>query len=92
MSPASNTNDCFREFIGQKVVGVLFDALPINGKHHSSKALIFEDGRALTIYANGSFWVDSKEDVERAIAQKAEQIKRLQAEHAEVLVLAGRLP
>lgn len=88
---ASNTNDCFREFIGQKVKGVLFGALPRSRPDlaASTKTLVFEDGRGLTIAGNGSFWIDSKEDVGRAIGREHDRLKQTKKEIAGILALAG---
>lgn len=88
---ASNTRDCFREFVGQRLVGLLFDAMPAHrrdlraGNHH----LIFEDGRALTIAPNGSYWIESADDVARAIQAKKNELEQVSAEIREVISAAG---
>src|SRR5690348_14170268 len=90
---ASNTHDCFRAFIGQRCVGVMFDALPVNRRDIASgtKTLVFEDGRGLTVAANGSYWIESAEDVGRAVSQRREDLARMQLDLVEVLSLAGAL-
>lgn len=89
---ASNTKDCFRECIGKKVVGVLFDALPLNRADLSggNKTLLFDDGSALTIASNGSFWQESPTDVERAIEGKQSELAALSRDLRDVIELAGR--
>jgi hypothetical protein len=88
--PSSNTNDCFSEFIGQKVVGVLFDALPplIRRGEYSTRTLIFEDGRGLTIASNGSFWIDNAEAVARAVKRTRRHLEATQNQLAGVVALA----
>jgi hypothetical protein len=88
---ASNTKDCFREFVGMKVKGVLFDALPVGRAdlNGGSKTLVFEDGRGLTIANNGSFWIDSAEEIKRAVSITKDELKKLQRATKDVLKLAG---
>lgn len=89
---ASNTRDCFREAIGHTIVGVLFNALPINRRDLASgnKTLVFDDGTGLTISDNGSFWRESKSDIDRAIRLRERELRQSQQEIEEVLTLAGR--
>lgn len=89
--PASNTPDCFSEFIGQKVVGALFNALPVNRKDLSrgTKTLIFEDGRGLTISSIGTYWIENAEEITRAVRATERKLKATQRELAGVLDLAG---
>ena len=90
----SNTKDCFREFIGQRVKGVLFDALPAGRGclAAGTKSLIFDDGRALTIADNGSFWIDGPLEVDRAISKTKTDLENAQKELAGVLALASPPP
>lgn len=89
--PASNTRDCFREFVGQRVIGLMFDAMPMSradlkaGNAH----LIFEDGRALTFSSNGSYWIDSAEDVILALEDNKRRLEQLQRETSEVIAASG---
>ena len=89
--PASNTRACFSEFIGQKVVGVLFDAVPVSRRDlaRGTKTLVFEDGRGLTISSNGSFWVEGADEIQRALRNKQDQLTRTSDELAGILALAG---
>jgi hypothetical protein len=89
--PAANTRDCFTKFIGQRVVGVLFDALPTNRRDIAAgtKTLIFEDGHGLTIASNGSYWVAIPGDVRRAVDAKSRELTATQEEMRGVLALAG---
>jgi hypothetical protein len=89
---ASNTKDCFREFVGQRVKGLLFDALP-NGRDNLSsgtKTIIFEDGRGLTIAGNGSFWIDGPDEINLAIKRSKAELKRISRDLSDVLALAGK--
>lgn len=90
----SNTKDCFREFLGKTVKGVLFNALPWNRTDlaKGTKTLIFDDGRGLTIASNGSFWVDDAEEVRRAINERTIELRKTQEEISEVLSAAGGHP
>lgn len=88
---ASNTKDCFREFVGHRIKGVLFDALPWNRVDLSagSKALIFEDGRALVIHLNGTYYIATVEEVQRAIRSSKTLLETNERQLKEVLKLAG---
>jgi len=92
-NPSSNSKDCFREFIGQRVKGVLFDAMPPNPTSNAgnagSKTLIFEDGRGLTISSTGTFWVESKKNIDMAIIYKSNELTNLTNDLKDVLKLAG---
>jgi hypothetical protein len=87
----ANTRDCFSTFIGQRVKGVLFDALPVARRDLASgtKTLVFEDGRGLTISSKGTYWVESVRDVQRAIRQQEKALSTTMDELAGVLQLAG---
>jgi hypothetical protein len=59
--PASNTPDCFSEFIGQKVVGALFGALPVNRKDLSrwpQSLTLFSAAGSLIILPSDQEWDD----------------------------------
>lgn len=89
---ASNTKDCFRYCIGKQVTGVLFDALPLGRCDLSSgtKTMIFEDGTGLTIANNGSFWIESADEIQRAVRSRKEELETTQRELADVLAVAGQ--
>lgn len=89
--PAANTRDCFTEFIGQKMVGILFGALPTSHRDIAAgtKTLIFEDGRGLTLSSNGSYWIDSAADAQRAIAITRRELAETERRLYSVLDLAG---
>jgi hypothetical protein len=91
---ASNTRDCFRVCIGKRVVGVLFDALPVGRPdlNQGNKSLIFDDGTALTVNTNGSFWIDLPSDVRQAIAELEKRLNEAKAAISETLATAGALP
>lgn len=92
MSAASNTHDCFREFVGQRLTGLLFNALPVNRMDIAggTRSMIFEDGRALTMASNGSYWIDSAEEVQRAVARKQRELETIEREIREVLAVAAQ--
>lgn len=87
----SNTNECFETFFGQELRGVLYGELPLGSPAIAArcKSLIFEDGRALTICTNGSFWVEHKTDVDMALRNLQMRLAKTQGELREALKLAG---
>lgn len=94
MSTAANTQRCFSEFIGQRVIGVIFNALPVARRDIAAgtKTIVFEDGRGLTISSTGSYWIDSADDVRRATDAKARELETVAREIKSVLDLAGATP
>ena len=91
MSAASNTKDCFREFVGKKLIGLLFDTAPLGHADLAgdTKTMIFDDGRGLTIANNGSFWIESAEEVGRAVGLRKTELQLIANELAEVISLSG---
>ena len=91
MAPASNTPECFEEFTGQKLKGVLFGRLPRTAHDIAvhCKTLVFEDGRGLTINDNGSYWIEKKEDVAWAVENLRKEAERHQRTVEECIRLAG---
>lgn len=87
----ANTKDCLRECVGRTVRGVLFDAFPPGRPDLASgtKALILDDGRAIVFADNGAFWMETRADVERAVARAREALQLVQADLADVLTAAG---
>jgi len=90
---ASNTRDCFRAFVGQRLVGLLFDACPAHRKDLSAGNvhLIFEDGRALTISNKGSYWIETAEDIRAAVARKEGELRQTERDLQEVIAAAGAI-
>lgn len=90
---ASNTKDCFRECIWRTVVGVLFDSLPPNRLDLSAgtKTLVFDDHTGLTIATNGAHWLESAEEIHRAIALVRADLESRKRDIEEVLMTAGAL-
>ena len=91
-NPASNTRGCFTEFVGHRLLGVLFDGPGLGSQHADLHvtSLVFQDGRALTLCSNGSYWIDTAEDVRAATTAVAQRLEQTQSELADVLALAGR--
>lgn len=89
----SNTRACFEGCVGKKIVGVLFDALPINRAdlRRGSKTLVFEDGTGLTISSSGSFWRERSDDVKCAVEVVERELRQTEDNLRGVLDLAGRL-
>ena len=87
----SNTHECFQTFSGCRVKGFLKDAFPVSdrGLARGTKTLVFECGWALTIANNGSFWVESPNDVQRAIGRVHVELEQAQRDIRDVLALAG---
>lgn len=93
MSGTANTKDCVRAIIGRKVIGVLFDALPMNRRDLSqgNKTLIFEDGTGFTFSDRGTFWLENASDIDRAIAKTELELRLRQSDLKDVLAVAGAL-
>lgn len=89
----SNTRECFTTFKGQRLIGMLFNALPVSRRDLAAgtTTLIFEDGRGLTISSNGSYWVDAADEVKRAVEERQAELRATQGEIEGVLELAGSL-
>ena len=90
---SSNTKECFRESIGRTIVGVLFNALPF-GRYdlaQGTTTMVFDDGSGLTVASNGSFWQESRDVVERAVASQRGELERAKADLEDVLRVAGAL-
>lgn len=86
---ASNTRECFRSFLGHKVVGLLFNANALGaGIELGTTTIIFECGYGLTVSSRGSYWVDSPEAIKRAVDSKQRDLRNTEAELREVLQLA----
>jgi hypothetical protein len=88
---ASNTFDCFRECVGKRVVGVLRDAMPPCRRDIAAgtKTLVFDDGTGLTIASNGSYWTERKDEIDRAIRIRREELEANHRDIQDVLDLAG---
>ena len=78
---AANTQDCFRELIGKRVVGMLFDALPGRSDlNRGTKTILLEDGTGLTISSHGTFWRESAADIKDALAIQRAELQKLKAD------------
>ena len=90
---ASNTKDAVRELIGRRIVGVLFDTLPLGRADLNSgtKTLVFDDGSGFTFTAHGTFWQESQQEIARAVSVAQKQLSDVQREVEGVLSLAGAL-
>jgi hypothetical protein len=87
----ANTKDCFRDLIGRRIIGVLFDALPSGGTgvRVGNKTLILDDGTGFTFHSSGSFWQETKEAIDRAIDRQIGELRAAQRDIEEVLAVAG---
>ena len=88
---ASNTRDCFRACIGKRVVGLLFDTLPLGRPDLSAgnKTVIFDDGSGLTISSNGSYWLEVEEHIAEGIKSKKRALELVKQDIQEVVDLAN---
>lgn len=75
----ANDLEAFRSVIGRTIQGVLFDAQPAH-LQGGTKTLVFDDGTGLTVCSNGSYWRESKADIERACLLKAKELANFQRE------------
>ena len=89
----SNTRDCFREVIGKRVTGVLFDALPRGdvSLRNGNNTLIFEDRTGLTLRNNGAYWLESPDDINRAVFARVAELQQAKDELEEALRADGLL-
>lgn len=92
MAP-SNTKDAFREIIGRRIVGLLFDELPVGRCDLSAgtKTLVFEDGTGFTIASNGSFWQESADEIAHGLAVAKSNLDMAKREIDDALATAGAL-
>ncbi len=89
---AANTKDCVRDLINKKVVGVLFDALPITQDlSRGTKTLIFDDGTGFTFNSRGAFWRETAKDITRAVGLKEQELRLIEADIKDVLTVAGEV-
>ena len=79
---ADFSRDCFRECVGKHVKDVIFDTFPVGYQDLNSgtNTLIFDDGTALTISSMGSYWLESPEEIKRAIQELRARLERTKAE------------
>lgn len=91
MAATSNTFECFRDVVGLKVVGVMKDALPAHRADlkKGNKTLVFEDGTGLTFNGRGSYWRESKENVDAAVRLRRRELADTERDIRDVLTLAG---
>lgn len=89
---AANTRECIEDIIDRRVVGCLFDALPVGRKDlaRGTRTLILDDGTGFTFTSNGSFWRESAEDVARAVAAVQREWLATKRNLEGVLALAGQ--
>jgi len=87
---AANTRGCFRALVGRKVTGVIFNAFSAN--EHASAALILDDGRALVVLDNGSYWLEAPAEVKRAVDRRVEELRQVETELAEAVAAMGAAP
>lgn len=90
----SNTQECFRTFIGCRVRGFLKNALPVGrcDLAGGTKTLIFECGWGLTIAKNGSYWTESPEDIARAVEIAKRELADIKGDIEDALKVAGAQP
>ena len=89
-NPASNTEEVFLEFVGQKVIGILL--AEDFGSNLQQNVLIFEDGRGVGWYDSGAFRVVRADDVRMAVARRRQAAEKTRDMAQRMLDLAGNLP
>lgn len=89
---ASNTRGVIASLVGRKIVGVLTNALPVGRRDLAAgtKTIVLDCGHGLTFANNGSFWLDGKGEVARAIRLLRRDLERTAGEIGELLELAGQ--
>lgn len=79
---ASNTLDCFRTFVGDRMRGYF--------RSGGDSFLVFEDGRALVFHhETGAYWVAQRDAVTRELDHVAQELKKQTDALADALRLAG---
>ena len=88
---ASNTKDAVRELIGKRIVGVLFDTIPLGRADLSAgtKTLVFDDGTGFTVTSHGAFWRESENAIARAGDAARARLENAKRDIEDVLVAAG---
>ena len=88
---AANTHDCIRDLIGKTIVGVLFNALPVNQQSIATgtKTLVFDDGTGFTLNSRGAFWSETADDITKAVKKKHHDLRLVEQEIRDVLVVFG---
>lgn len=89
-----------QSFVGKTVVGYLLDAFPLSApdKAKNTRALVFDDGRALVSGApgiginGGTLWVEPIDDVHGAITNQEDRIKKGQTDQARLQKLNASIP
>ena len=87
----SNTIGSFSTFIGCRLKGVLYDALPLGRLDLSrgTNTLVFECGWGLTFAGNGSYWVECPQEIAQAIRIRKGELAAAQRETEAIWELAG---
>lgn len=87
---ASNTWECFQKCVGKRITGVLCS--PGHGAAGTTKWLILDDGTALVIGVNGSYWLEYGDAVRRVVSAELTRLQRVQADLADAMQADGLLP
>lgn len=85
---AANTIECIEELRGERLTGVIAE-WPSGSDITSTKALVFESGRALVLGDNGSYWVASVDDVQRVLNRLRDAYQRAVGDHKRIVELAS---
>ena len=81
---AANTFECFKTFVGQRVIGAFenFDG---------GRAFVFEDGRALVVLNGGGYSIRDKDRVRAFVAAERDRLAKVQADLVATLVVDAAL-
>jgi hypothetical protein len=90
---ASNTRDVFRAAMGETIAGMLFYALPAGSPELQvgNVTLVFASGWGITISSGGAYWVESPDQITRAVDIQRRQLDDAEREIRDLLALAGAL-
>lgn len=88
---ASNTKECMLELVGHQVIGVLIGAFPLHNQSiaKGTRSFILDDGRAFTFNTNGAFWIESADDVRRAVEKRQQELQEAMVAYEAVLAMSG---
>jgi hypothetical protein len=76
-----NDQTLFREFVGHKLKGVLFDVLPDpSATGQNTVALVYDDGRGLLLYESGTFGLVEADAVKAGVRARKQALKAIKEE------------
>lgn len=85
---AANTWDCFRETLGRRIVAVVKTSRH-TGESRTLRWLVFDDGSALVLCDNGTYWRASVDETQTVMAAERLRLKQCVEELGDALKADG---